>query len=153
MLAAIVTAALTLSSPAFHSGARIPVRYTCEGKSVSPPLRWTAPPHGTRAFALLVVDPDAPGGVFTHWTLWNLPPTRRAVPAHFRWKLQGRNDGGSIGYTGPCPPPGPRHRYTFTLYALDRMLPLPRGASVTRVVTTISRHARATATLVGRYGR
>jgi len=152
MLAAIVTAALTLSSPAFHQGGGVPARYTCSGRNVSPPLRWTSAPRGTRSFALLMVDPDAPGRVFTHWTLWNLAPSRRSLPAASKWKLQGRNDAGTIGYTGPCPPPGPRHHYVFTLYALDRKLSLPRGAAAPQVVLAVSRHARATATLVGRYG-
>jgi Raf kinase inhibitor-like YbhB/YbcL family protein len=102
---------------------------------------------------LLADDPDAPGRVFTHWTLWNLPATRRSLPARFRWRLQGRNDGGSIGYTGPCPPPGQRHHYVFTIYAVDRMLSLPRGASPSRVITEISHHARSTGTLVGVYSR
>jgi Raf kinase inhibitor-like YbhB/YbcL family protein len=153
VLAAVLAAALTLSSPSFHSGAAIPRRYTCDGRNVSPPLRWTKPPRGTRALALLVVDPDAPGRTFTHWTLWNLPPTRRALPAGVRWKLQGRNDAGTVGYTGPCPPPGPRHHYVFTLYALDTKLSLPRGAAASLVIPTIVHHVRGNATLTGRYGR
>jgi Raf kinase inhibitor-like YbhB/YbcL family protein len=149
----VLTAVLTLLSPAFHTGSRIPARYTCTGANVSPPLRWTAPPPGTRALALLVVDPDAPSGAFTHWTLWNLPTTRRALPAHFKWRWQGRNDAGSIGYTGPCPPPGPKHHYTFTLYPLRRALTLPRGASPGVVVSAIVHQTRRTATLVGTYSR
>ncbi|MFY9577786.1 MAG: YbhB/YbcL family Raf kinase inhibitor-like protein [Gaiellaceae bacterium] len=144
---------LALASPAFHAGTRIPARYTCTGANVSPPLRWTAPPRATRSLALLVNDPDAPGRAFTHWTLWNLPATRRSLPAGFRWKWQGRNDGGSIGYTGPCPPAGPRHRYVFTVYALDSMLSLRRGASPSSVISAVVHHARSTATLVGFYSR
>lgn len=149
----VLAAVLALLSPAFHNGARIPARYTCTGANVSPPLRWTAPPHGTRSLALLMVDPDAPGGAFTHWTLWNLPAKRRSLPAHLRWKWQGQNSAGSIGYTGPCPPAGPKHHYTFTLYALNRALTLPRGAPASAVVSAIVRHARRTATLVGVYSR
>ena len=149
----VLAAILALVSPAFHGGARIPARYTCTGANVSPPLRWTAPPRATRSFALLVVDPDAPGGTFTHWTLWNLPATRRSLPAGFKWKWQGRNDGGSIGYTGPCPPAGPRHHYVFTLYAVDRRLAVPRGASPSVVISAVVRHTRSTATLVGVYSR
>ena len=79
---------------------------------------------------------------------------RRSLPAGFRWKWQGRNDGGSIGYTGPCPPPGPRHRYVFTVYAFDRMLSLPRGSSPSRVIEVlIGGHIRESATLVGVYSR
>jgi len=149
----LLAAVLALVSPAFHTGARIPARYTCTGANASPALRWTAPPRGTRSFALLVVDPDAPSGSFTHWTLWNLPPTRRSLPAMFRWKWQGRNDAGTVGYTGPCPPPGPKHHYVFTLYAVNRMLALPRGAPPQVVVPAVVRHVRATATLTGTYSR
>jgi len=150
----VLAAVLALVSPAFHAGARIPARYTCAGANVSPPLRWTAPPRGTRSFALLVDDRDAPGGAFTHWTLWNLPATRRSLPAGFKWRWQGRNGGGTIGYTGPCPPPGPKHRYVFTIYAVDRILALPRGASPSRLIPVlIGDHVRASATLVGVYLR
>jgi hypothetical protein len=149
----LLAVALALTSPAFHDGARIPARYTCTGANASPPLRWTAPPRTTRSFALLAVDPDAPGGSFTHWTLWNLPARRRSLPAKFRWKWQGRNGAGSIGYTGPCPPPGPKHHYVFTLYALNRMLNLPRGASTSVLVSAIVHHVRSTATLTGVYSR
>jgi Raf kinase inhibitor-like YbhB/YbcL family protein len=149
----VLAAALALISPAFHGGARVPVRYTCEGANVSPPLRWTAPPRGTRSLALLAVDPDAPSGAFTHWTLWNLPPSRSSLPARFRWKWQGRNDAGTVGYTGPCPPTGPKHHYVFTLYALKRTLTLPRGAPPSVVFSAVARNARATATLTGTYSR
>lgn len=149
----LLAAVLALLSPAFHNGARIPVRYTCTGANMSPPLRWTAPPRRTRSLALLMIDPDAPGGAFTHWTLWNLPPTRRSLPAHFKWRWQGQNSAGRTGYTGPCPPAGPKHHYTFTLYALNRTLSLPRGAPATAVVAAIVPHARSTATLVGTYSR
>lgn len=100
-----------------------------------------------------MVDPDAPSGTFTHWTLWNLPATRRSLPAKFNWKWQGRNDAGTIGYTGPCPPAGPKHHYVFTLYALNRVLSVPRGAAPRVVVSAVVRHARATATLTGTYSR
>jgi Raf kinase inhibitor-like YbhB/YbcL family protein len=103
---------------------------------------------------LLVDDRDAPGGAFTHWTLWNLPATRRSLPAGVKWRWQGRNGGGSIGYTGPCPPPGPKHRYVFTIFAVDRFLALPRGASVSRLIPVlIGHHIRASSTLVGVYSR
>src|SRR2546423_849546 len=82
-----------------------------------------------------------------------LPATRSSLPAGFKWKWQGRNDGGSIGYTGPCPPAGPRHHYVFTLYAVDRRLAVPRGASPSVVISAVVRHTRSTATLVGVYSR
>lgn len=106
MIAAALTAAFVLTSPAFHNGDRIPVRYTCEGANVSPALRWTAPPRATRALSLTVFDPDAPGGGFLHWRVAKIPAAKRSLPS------------GSPGWTGPCPPSGPAHHYVFTLRAL-----------------------------------
>jgi Raf kinase inhibitor-like YbhB/YbcL family protein len=124
----VLTAALSLSSPAFPNGAQMPARYICSGRGVSPPLRWSHVPSGTHAFALSLVDLDVLGG-FTHWTLWNLPPSRHGLAASMRWRLEGRNSFGHVGYGAPCPPSGPPHRYQFRLYALRRILPLRRGAS------------------------
>lgn len=100
---------------------------TCRGGNVSPALAWTAPPAGTRSFALLMFDPDAPGGGWWHWMVFDIPAATRALPAgagnpaaHLMpaGAIQGRNDFGSLGYGGPCPPPGPPHRYRLMLYAL-----------------------------------
>jgi Raf kinase inhibitor-like YbhB/YbcL family protein len=134
VLASAVAAAFVLTSPAFHAGGTIPQRYTCDGANVSPPLRWTAPPRGTRSFSLTVVDPDAPGGAFVHWRIARLPAHLRALPPASR--LGGANSAGGRGWTGPCPPAGPRHHYRFDLRAL--------GASG---------NVLATARLVGLYGR
>jgi Raf kinase inhibitor-like YbhB/YbcL family protein len=150
---AAALAVFTLASPVFHAGGPIPRRYTCDGNNVSPPLRWTAPPGGTRGFALRLDDPDAPGGTFTHWTLWGLPVSTRTVGVDVRWALQGRNTFGEIGYGGPCPPPGTRHHYVFRVYALDRRLPLRRGASVPRFSAALRGHVLATARITGVYGR
>jgi Raf kinase inhibitor-like YbhB/YbcL family protein len=152
VIAAAATA-LLLSSPAFHAGAAIPKRFTCDGANVSSPLRWTAPPRGTRSIALRLDDPDAPGGTFTHWTLWGLHPSTRTVPADVHPALQGRNTFGEIGYSGPCPPRGTRHRYVFRVYALSSRLPLARGASVAQFSTALRGHVLASARLVGVYGR
>jgi Raf kinase inhibitor-like YbhB/YbcL family protein len=112
---AVLAAALVLTSPAFHNGAMIPKRYTCDGANVSPPLRWTAPPKGTASFSLTVFDPDAPNGGFLHWRIARLPATVRSLPIGSR--LGGRNGAGQLGYTGPCPPSG-THHYRFRLVAL-----------------------------------
>lgn len=120
---------LTLRSPAFEEGTGIPRKHTCEGKDVAPALEWSDGPEGTRSFALIVDDPDAPDPrapkrVWVHWVLYDLPASTRglpeggALPAGAR---EGRNDSGQIGYQGPCPPIG-RHRYYFKLYALDTVL-------------------------------
>ena len=152
MLAALA-AAFVLSSPSFHAGGPIPGRFTCAGANVSPPLAWTAGPRGTRSFALRLDDPDAPGGTFTHWTLWGLEASARMLPAHVSSASQGRNSFGEIGYGGPCPPQGPRHHYVFRVYALDRRLDLRRGASLAQFAAALRGHVLATAVLVGVYGR
>jgi Raf kinase inhibitor-like YbhB/YbcL family protein len=150
MVAALTAAAFALSSPAFAAGHAIPQRYTCDGAGVSPPLRWNAPPRRTKAFALFVIDIDA--GPFTHWTLWDLPATRRALTAGTRWPLQGRNSFGRVGYGGPCPPAG-RHRYVFSVYALRRKLGLPRGAATPQFTHALPGRVVATSTVTGTYRR
>ena len=149
MLAAVVTA-FVLSSPVFADGHAIPRRSTCDGRNVSPALRWKAPPRATRAFALFVIDRDA--GPFTHWTLWDLPATSRGLRAGTTWRFQGRNSFGRVGYAGPCPPSG-RHRYVFTLYALRRKVGLPRGASSSEFTRSLPTRVIATATITGTYRR
>jgi len=151
---------LSLSSPVFGEGEKIPIKYTCDGQDISPPLVWGEPPSGTRAFALIVDDPDAPGGVFTHWVLFNLPRDSRelpeAAPAQDRLTsgaLQGRNDFGRIGYSGPCPPAGRAHRYRFNLYALDQPLDLKAGASRKQVLDAMRGHILAQGQLTGIYQR
>ena len=150
MVAALTAAAFLLSSPAFASGHAIPKRYTCDGAGTSPPLRWKAPPRGTTAFALFAIDIDA--GPYTHWTLWDLPASSRGVAAATRWRFQGTNSFGRIGYGGPCPPSG-RHRYVFTLYALRQKLGLPRGATSPQFTHALPRRVVATSTVTGTYRR
>jgi Raf kinase inhibitor-like YbhB/YbcL family protein len=151
---------LTVLSSAFQEGSEIPTRYTCEGKDVSPTLTWEEPPVEAQFFALIMDDPDAPVGVFTHWVLFNLPADSRgvseAVPTQPQLpdgSLQGKNDFGSIGYGGPCPPSGRPHRYQFTLYALDRTLDLKAGASKKQVIDAMQGHILAQGRLTGTYQR
>ena len=122
---------LQLTTSAFAPGGDIPERFTCEGSDTSPALGWNAPPEGTQSFVLVLEDPDAPGRTWIHWVLYDLPATERKLPEGVppdgtlpSDARQGRNDFGNIGYGGPCPPPGPAHRYYFKLYALDRKLGL-----------------------------
>src|SRR5439155_1221624 len=96
----------SLASAAFEPSSAIPVEYTCDGSDVSPPLEWSSPPDGTRAFALVVDDPDAPGGTFTHWLAWGLPPEAGRLGKGEVPPSQGRNGFGAVGYRGPCPPSG-----------------------------------------------
>jgi len=155
-----VEMALTVSSSAFQEGSEIPARYTCEGQDVSPALTWKEPPAETQSFALIMDDPAAPGGVFTHWVLFNLPADSRglseAVPTQPQLpdgSLQGKNDFGRSGYGGPCPPPGRPHRYQFTLYALDQTLDLKAGASKKQVIDAMQGHILAQGRLTGTYRR
>jgi Raf kinase inhibitor-like YbhB/YbcL family protein len=157
-----VLMALLLTSGAFPAGGGIPARYTCDGTDVSPALAWSGTPAGTAAFALLVDDPDAPGGTWVHWVLFNLPGTLTALPEGvpgtdaprgLGGALQGRNDFRKVGYGGPCPPAGPAHRYFFRLYALDAALPLRAGAERGDVERAMRGHVLAETTLMGTYAR
>jgi Raf kinase inhibitor-like YbhB/YbcL family protein len=152
-MVAALTAAFLFWSPAFPHNQGIPRRFTCDGANRSPPLRWQAPPRGTRAFALELVDLDSPAGTFMHWTLWNLPASARGIAADVKWRLQGRNTFGRIGYGGPCPPHGTAHHYVFTLYALRRRLSLPRGASPRRFVLELDGRVVAQRPLGATYRR
>jgi Raf kinase inhibitor-like YbhB/YbcL family protein len=147
---------IELTSPAFEDGGRIPVKYSCDGDEVSPPLAWSGVPGGARELALLVEDPDAPGGTFAHWVLFKLRPGRDGiaegeVPAGAR---QAENSKGDAGYAGPCPPKGDDpHHYEFTLYALSSPIDLPDGAPAGDVRAAVSDGALARGRLVGRFGR
>ncbi len=147
-----------LATPGWQTGAAIPARYTCEGENVSPALSWTAPPAGTASLALIFDDPDAPRRVWTHWTVWNLPATTRSLAegrqAAESGYVQGTTDFGTVGYGGPCPPPGQgSHRYFLRLYALDRVLPLAAGASRVELDAAIRGHVLARTELMGRFWR
>lgn len=149
----------TLTSGAFAPGAAIPQAHTCDGNDTSPPLEWSGAPAGTRSFALIVHDPDAPAGDWLHWAAWNIPAGTHALAAGIPRKeslpdgtRQGRNDFGKSGYGGPCPPGG-THHYVFALYALDTMLTLPPDASRERIEKEIRAHRLATTELTGSYER
>ena len=146
-------AAFVLTSPAFPADASIPKPYTCDGRGVSPPFRWTAPLRGTHSLALSVKDPDAPGGTFVHWTAWNISPRSRGLARGQRAPLEGRNSAGTRGYTPPCPPSGPAHHYVFRLYALGSKLRLAAGASPAAFDRALRGRVIAVAKLIGRYRR
>jgi Raf kinase inhibitor-like YbhB/YbcL family protein len=152
--------AFELQSPAFAPGQDIPATHTCDGRDTSPALRWTTPPSGTRSFALIVDDPDAPVGTWVHWVLYRIPVTVRELPEGVAARetvpgagTHGVNDFGTIGYGGPCPPRGPAHRYVFTLYALDAELSLPSGTTKAALLKAIEGHILGQAELMGRYRR
>jgi Raf kinase inhibitor-like YbhB/YbcL family protein len=143
-----------LTSPAFGDGEPIPRRHTCEGDDFSPPLQWSGPPEGTRAFALIMDDPDAPGGTFTHWVAWGIAPDAGGLAEGEAAPAEGRNDFGKRGYRGPCPPRGHGpHRYVFRLYALDGDLDARAGARRDEVEQAARARELAGAELIGVYER
>ena len=151
---------LQITSSAFGEGEFIPLRYTCDGPDVSPPLNWTGTPTGCKSFALICDDPDAPVGTWVHWVIYNIPPSshglKENVPKEVELKdgtKQGINDFRRIGYGGPCPPHGVPHRYFFKLYALSKMLTLPSGATKDQLLSAMEGSILAKAELMGRYRR
>lgn len=140
-------------SPAFAEGQPIPRRHSCHGEDASPELRIAGVPPGAVALALVMDDPDAPRGTWTHWTAWDLPPTatrlREGEPAP---GVEGLTSAGEVGYHGPCPPSG-THRYVFRVFALDAKLGLPRGAGVEDVWAALERRVVAWGELMGTFTR
>ena len=150
---------LDLRSAAFEEGGAIPVRYTCDGEDISPPLSWSSVPDETRSLALIADDPDAPGETFVHWVVYNLPPDTRRLPEDVPKReilpsgaAQGVNGAGSVGYMGPCPPSG-THRYFFKVYALETELDLGGSATKEDLVSAMEGHILAEGRLVGTYRR
>ncbi len=150
---------MKLESDSFINDGLIPSKYTCDGQDISPPLSWDAPPTGTQSLALIVDDPDAPGGTYVHWVLYNLPGSIRHLPEAVapqpslpQGGIQGKNDFGHLGYGGPCPPSG-THRYFFKLYALSGELNLTSGATKKQLETAMDGHILAASEFLGRYSR
>ncbi len=152
--------AFTMKSQAFQEGGWIPSQCTCDGKDLSPDLAWSGAPDGTKSFALICEDPDAPMGTWIHWVVFNIParlsrlpmgvPTTRELAEGAR---QGLNDFHRIGYGGPCPPKGSTHRYFFTLYALDTILSLDPGIRKEDLLRAMKGHVLSETRLMGRYRR
>jgi Raf kinase inhibitor-like YbhB/YbcL family protein len=143
-----------LLSTAFAAGQPIPRRYSCEGEDRSPPLAWTGLPGGAVSLALIVDDPDAPVGTFTHWLAWGIRPEDARLAEGQRAPGEGRNGFGEVGYRGPCPPRGHgAHRYFFRLYALASEPTVPPGASRQELERAIEHRVVAVAELVGTYAR
>jgi Raf kinase inhibitor-like YbhB/YbcL family protein len=147
---------MKLMSPSFTHGGLINAAHTCDGANLSPELRWTAVPDDARSFALIVDDPDAPSGKFTHWVLFDIPATvHELAEGATGVGVAGRNDFQGIGYGGPCPPPKHgEHRYFFKLYALDvAALGLSEGVPRQDLEAPMEPHVLEHAELMGRYGR
>lgn len=151
--------AMDLKSTVFSEGGMIPAKYTCDGQDCSPPLSWDKVPAGTKSFALICDDPDAPVGTWVHWVYYNIPAGTSSLPEHVATKenppeggTQGMNDFRKTGYGGPCPPSGV-HRYYFKLYALDAMLGLPSGTTKTALIKAMQGHILNQAQIMGTYKR
>jgi hypothetical protein len=162
--------AFKLTSPDFKPNANVPDKnsantFGCTGANVSPALEWKSPPAGTKSFALMVFDPDAPtGSGFWHWIVYNIPPETTSLPAGAgsgdasalpKGAVQGNTDMGKPGYVGPCPPPGSgKHHYNFTLFALKvDKLEVPPGATAAYVGFNVNMNVLGKAKLTGLYAR
>ena len=152
MVHATQSQSLQLMSRAFGPNEHIPIKYTCESENVSPHLSWKNAPENTKSFALICEDPDAPRAEpFVHWVIFNIPPAED----HLRERvgIQGGTSADTVGYYGPCPPAGKPHRYIFTLYALDTILPLQEGATKEELLAAMKNHILEQASLIGLYQR
>lgn len=148
-------AKISLTSDAFQDGQPIPVQYTCDGADQTPTLHWGEPPEGTKSFALVIDDPDAPSGTFRHWGVFDIPASARSIGGRQHIGTEVSNDFGKPGYGGPCPPKGHGpHHYHFKLFALgvDR-LNLQLASKVVDVENEAARHAIAQGELIGTYER
>ncbi len=151
--------AFEITSPAFENNGIIPKLYTCDGKDFSPSLSWSGIPESTKSLVLILDDPDAPTGTWTHWVIYNMPPLSKGLqegvlpmPNLPHDTKQGINDFKKIGYGGPCPPSG-THRYFFKLYALNTKLNLEAGATKNQLESAMKGHIVSQAKLVGKYKR
>jgi Raf kinase inhibitor-like YbhB/YbcL family protein len=149
-----------ITSKSFQEGQRIPKLYTADGKDISPPLTWSAPPEKTQTLALICDDPDAPAGTWVHWLIYDLPSGQRALAENVRKEAkldagiaQGMNSFNKIGYNGPSPPPGETHRYFFKLYALDSKLSLGSAVKKDELEAAMKNHVLAETQLMGTYSR
>jgi Raf kinase inhibitor-like YbhB/YbcL family protein len=144
---------IAVSSAAFADGGDIPRRHTCDGDDVSPPLTFASLPSGTRELALLMEDPDAPGGTFVHWVAWGIDPSPGALDQAAATPGSGTNGFDRRGYGGPCPPKGAPHRYVLTVFALSNPLKLAAGASANDLRRAIADTVVAEGRLTGSYAR
>lgn len=144
---------MKMSSPAFADHEAIPAKYTCDGQDLIVPLKFEGVPDGAASLALIVDDPDAPGGTWDHWVVWNIPPrTKEIAEGKHPPGVTGKNSWGKNAWGGPCPPDR-QHRYFFKLYALDAKLDLPPGERKTDLEKAMKGHVLAEAQLVGVYDR
>ena len=154
-LTASSTTSMILTSPSFNHSEKIPDKFTCDGGNINPQLVIGNVPTDAQSLALIMDDPDAPGGTFTHWTMWNIDPAttvikEESIPSK---SVEGTTSFGKVGYGGSCPPPGKAHRYFFKLYALNSMLDLPERSKRVDLEKEIKKHFITETQLVGTYQR
>jgi len=156
--------AFSVTSSAFQHEANIPKKYSCDGDDVSPQLKWSDAPAGTKSFAIIMDDPDAPPGTWVHWVLYDLPGDTKELAENFpkgethkngakHGACWGVDDFSRVGYYGPCPPPGSPHRYYFKIYALDTPLNLKPKATKSDLLNAMKGHILGETQLLGKYGR
>ncbi|MBU4376181.1 MAG: YbhB/YbcL family Raf kinase inhibitor-like protein [Candidatus Omnitrophica bacterium] len=152
--------ALRIKSPAFNDGDMIPDKYTAKGRDISPPLFWEDVPDGTASFAIICEDPDAPGGRWVHWVIYNIRKgisrLSEGIPQYDEVEngaKQGMNDFRRVGYGGPAAPPGPAHRYFFKMYALDKVLEVESGLTRDQLLKAMKGHIIQEAEVMGKFKR
>lgn len=147
---------MEITSTAFEKGGNIPPKYTCSGANINPELRFIGVPKEAKSLALIMDDPDASRGItFNHWLVWNIPPDTQTIPEDgaLAGAVQGKNDAGKNGYSGPCPPSGKPHHYRFKLYALKEELKLRTDANLEDLDLEINKNLIEQAELIGIYER
>jgi Raf kinase inhibitor-like YbhB/YbcL family protein len=142
---------LIITSSAFSNNSRIPKKYTCDGKNISPPLSINKIPDETKSLAIIADDPDAPINVWTHWLMWNIPPAEKIMEGSVPGR-EGMNDFLHHQYGGPCPPNG-THRYFFRVFALDNTIDLAAGATRHDLEVAIKNHVIGYGHIIGLYSR
>jgi Raf kinase inhibitor-like YbhB/YbcL family protein len=145
---------MKIQSNSFGNSKMMPAKFTCDSENVSPGLTFSGVPAGSKSLVLIVDDPDAPGGTWVHWTVWNIDPSVTEIPEDSvpEESIEGKTDFGKPGYGGPCPPSG-THRYFFKLYALDTVLDLDASATAADIENSVKGHVLENARLIGLYKR
>ena len=144
---------MKITSPAFNDNDFIPVKYTCEGDDINPQLDFEMVPNKAKSLVLIVEDPDAPNGLWTHWILYDIPLDLRTIKENSAPGKQGMNTSNQMSYQGPCPPGKKPHRYFFRLYALDARIEIPKEVTRKQIDPIILKHVIETAEIMGYYSR
>lgn len=145
---------MKIESSQFQNSEKIPTKYTCDGADINPPLKISDVPDGAKSLVLIMDDPDAPGGTWVHWTIWNILSDTTEIPENSfpSGAIQGITSSKTSGYHGPCPPSGV-HRYFFKLFALDSVLDLPADSQVSQLMQAMNGHILEQSELIGVYSR